>query len=51
MHDKFSYPRGIALDSRRKICVADTTNDRIVRVDDITGAGWTEYPPRSPTGG
>jgi DNA-binding SARP family transcriptional activator/DNA-binding beta-propeller fold protein YncE len=46
LRDSFSYPSGIALDGQGRIYVADNANDRIVRVDDISGAGWTEYPPR-----
>lgn len=37
-----SAPRGIAIGRRGEIYVADTGNDRIVRFDNMTGAGWTE---------
>jgi DNA-binding beta-propeller fold protein YncE len=34
-------PRGIFVDGAGRIYVADSNNGRIVRVDDMTGAGWT----------
>jgi len=38
-------PEGMALDSQGRIYIADSGNDRIVRIDDPTGAGWLEYQP------
>ncbi len=40
---QFSAPHGIALDSSGRIYVADEGNNRIVRIDDMTGKGWTTY--------
>jgi DNA-binding beta-propeller fold protein YncE len=37
------YSAGIAVNSAGQIEVADKVNDRIVQVDDITGAGWTTF--------
>jgi hypothetical protein len=34
---------GIALDSSRRIYVADTYNCRVVRIDNMSGANWTTY--------
>jgi len=34
---------GIALDSARRIYIADTYNCRIVRIDDMNGTNWTAY--------
>lgn len=34
---------GIELDSHSRIYVADEHNHRIVRVDDMSGTGWTEF--------
>jgi len=34
-------PRGLAFDAAGKIYIADTGHDRVVRVDDMTGANWT----------
>jgi ribosomal protein S11 len=34
---------GIALDSLGRIYVADSGNNRIVRIEDMTGAGWTSF--------
>ena len=34
---------GIALDSGRRIYVADTYNGRVVRIDDMRGTNWTSY--------
>jgi DNA-binding SARP family transcriptional activator len=40
----FSNPFGIALDARRRIYVANRARGCIVRVDDMLGNGWTEFP-------
>ena len=37
---QFNRPFGIAVDSSGRIYVADTANDRVVRMDDMTGRGW-----------
>lgn len=42
---RFMRPQGLAMDSQGRIYIADTGNDRIVRIDDPTGAGWTEFEP------
>ncbi|GMU51354.1 MAG: hypothetical protein AMXMBFR33_05000 [Candidatus Xenobia bacterium] len=42
---RFMRPEGMALDSQGRIYIADSGNDRIVRIDDPTGAGWLEYQP------
>ena len=42
----FIEPLGIALDSAGRIYVADNGNYRIVRMDDMTGAGWTTFGTR-----
>lgn len=42
---RFMRPEGMALDSEGRIYIADTGNDRIVRIDDPTGAGWVEFDP------
>lgn len=42
---RFMRPQGLALDQEGHIYIADTGNDRIVRIDDPTGAGWTEFDP------
>jgi sugar lactone lactonase YvrE len=34
-------PNGLVLDSMGRIYVADTANQRIVRIDDMTGTNWT----------
>ncbi len=39
----FNYPFGIALDTSGHIYVADHGNGRIVRIDDMSGAGWTTF--------
>ncbi len=43
--DTMRIPRRVCLDSRHRIYVTDPGNHRIVRVDDIYGNGWVEYPP------
>ncbi len=42
---RFMRPEGMALDSQGRIYIADTGNDRIIRIDDPTGAGWVEFEP------
>jgi streptogramin lyase len=44
----FAHPFGIALDSRRRIYIANSGNHRIIRMDDILGNGWTEFPGEEP---
>ena len=34
---------GIALDAQGRIYVADSENNRIVRIDDIAGGAWTTF--------
>jgi hypothetical protein len=41
--NQFHGPSAVALDSDGRVYVADCLNGRIVRVDDITGAGWTTF--------
>src|SRR5438128_10211720 len=36
-------PPGVYFVSAGQIYVADTNNNRIVRMDSMTGAGWTEF--------
>jgi serine/threonine protein phosphatase PrpC len=40
---RFYDPNVIFVDPGERIYVAHTGNSRIVRIDDMTGAGWTEY--------
>jgi streptogramin lyase len=40
---QFWDPAGIALDSSGRIYIADTANNRVVRIDDPSGVGWTTY--------
>ena len=40
---QLKYPAGIALDASGRIYVADQSNNRIVRMDDIDGTGWTSF--------
>ena len=37
---QFREPRGIAVDALGRLYVADFRNHRIVRINDMTGAGW-----------
>lgn len=39
----FSGPRDVLVSSAGYIYVADSNNGRIVRMDDMTGAGWTTF--------
>jgi sugar lactone lactonase YvrE len=39
----FCGPVGVAVDSSGRIYVADAAGNRIVRVNDMSGAGWTSY--------
>lgn len=38
---QFDNPTDVAFDAQGRIYVADAGNQRIVRMDDFTGAGWT----------
>ncbi|MBA3937125.1 MAG: putative Ig domain-containing protein [Planctomycetes bacterium] len=40
-----NQPSGISVDGQFRIYVADTGNNRIVRIDNITGANFTALPP------
>jgi hypothetical protein len=40
---EFNRPEGITLDSSGRIYITDNENDRIVRINDMTGAGWTTF--------
>ena len=40
----FSHPFGIALDAQRRIYVANVARGCIIRVDDMLGNGWIEFP-------
>ena len=39
----FNLPRGISVDASGRIYVADWGNQRIVRTNDMAGAGWTTF--------
>ncbi len=34
-------PEELTVDDRGRLYITDSANDRVVRVDDMTGAGWT----------
>jgi len=36
----FNWPLGLALDAQDRLYIADSCNNRIVRMTDMTGAGW-----------
>jgi DNA-binding beta-propeller fold protein YncE len=40
---QFTTPAGIALDTNGRISVADSGNNRIVRMDNISGSGWAAF--------
>jgi hypothetical protein len=39
---EFDDPIAVAVDSQNRIYVVDKYNNRVVRMDDMAGAGWTE---------
>ena len=41
--NQFDSPRDIFVDAAGKIFVTDSNNHRVVRIDDMTGAGWTTF--------
>lgn len=41
--NRYKNPGGGGVDSTGHIFVADTGNDRVVRIDGISGQGWIEY--------
>jgi DNA-binding beta-propeller fold protein YncE len=43
--DALRTPIRMCLDAKHRLYIADNGNHRIVRVDDIYGNGWAEYPP------
>ncbi len=40
---RLKSPAGIAVDARGRVYVADQGNSRIVRMDDMSGSGWTAF--------
>jgi DNA-binding beta-propeller fold protein YncE len=47
---QFESPRGLFVDGTGRIYIADDLNNRVVRVDDMTGANWVEVHGSSPAG-
>jgi streptogramin lyase len=43
---QFDHPTSVLVDSAGRIYVADSQNDRIVRMDDISGSNWMAYGSR-----
>ena len=43
---QFAFQSGIVVDGSGRIYFSDVTNSRIVRVDNITGAGWVTFGSR-----
>ena len=41
--DQFRYPSQLFFSPDGKLYISDSYNSRIVRIDDITGAGWEVY--------
>lgn len=39
--NEFNDPRGIAVYAAGRIYIGDTGNHRVIRIDDMTGTGWT----------
>jgi hypothetical protein len=46
---EFLQPRDVWVDLKDRIHVDDSGNGRIVRIDDISGSGWTVITPDAPT--
>ncbi|MCL5055170.1 MAG: hypothetical protein M1169_04405, partial [Firmicutes bacterium] len=40
---EFNDPRGIALDAKGRIYIADFGNNRIVRIDNMNGRNWVSF--------
>jgi streptogramin lyase len=45
LRDRMRMPMRVCIDSRQRLYITDPGLHRIVRVDDIYGNGWAEYPP------
>lgn len=50
LRDTLRNPLRVCLDSRRRLYITDPGCHRLVRVDDIYGSGWTEFPLRPAPG-